>query len=362
MGATISYLGGWLSYYFSAGPIATQSKLSKVVVLFRHGARGPSEGSLKPFKAATKNSPEDEWGPLEVELLSPVGEQQMFNLGEWFRKVYFQEMHPNFLPETVDDSILRWRSSKIDRVMHSGEHFWKGFGVPLEDPQPFHDDEDPDNYFRVWNHDKAYLEAVKELKHGSDFVEKGKEELEFLDEINKLYGIDPSKYGPEEKLAQMTYYYEVLECERYFASPKKSISGLLTQEQQHHVEELAHWVWEKRFFLPGFGKVIGGNLLQNLKEELFDTQVKFSAYSCHDYSMLSLLAAMNKDKYEGRTFGFATYLIFEVYSDANNQPVEIKALLNNYPYDFQKSPTELHWKPIELFSSQELLRLFSESQ
>lgn len=148
----------------------------------------------------------------------------MFNLGEWFRKVYFQEMHPNFLPETVDDSILRWRSSKIDRVMHSGEHFWKGFGVPLEDPQPFHDDEDPgepffcfllskikkwrifwvDNYFRVWNHDKAYLEAVKELKHGSDFVEKGKEELEFLDEINKLYGIDPSKYDPEEKLAQMT--------------------------------------------------------------------------------------------------------------------------------------------------------------
>lgn len=119
--------------------------------------------------------------------------------------------------------------------------------------------------------------------------------------------------------------------------------------------------------------------MQNLKEELFDTQVKFSAYSCHDYSMLSLLAAMNKglfektnqihhlifclkDKYEGRTFGFATYLIFEVYSDANNKPVEIKALLNNYPYDFQKSPTELYWKPIELFSSQELLRLFSESQ
>jgi hypothetical protein len=101
---------------------------------------------------------------------------------------------------------VRWFSSSVARVKDSGEAFWRGFGLHTMAPSPYAAVSlaaltlsnrlavAPDNYFRVWNQDKEYLQAVKasaatafpayslqELKAGALFQTEAQPRLEVHD-------------------------------------------------------------------------------------------------------------------------------------------------------------------------------------
>jgi len=320
-------------------------KLKKVVVIHRHGSRGPSQGALEPFSTplntSAKNSPITEWNPDEVEVLTPVGYDQMQKLGEWFSQVYFGHLHTDFL-QTGKPSSFKWRSSKVERASSSGKYFWKGFGekygTPPENPVPYQD-EDPDTYFRAWNADPAYREKVKEIKKSDDFNQKGEEEIKFLDDLHTRFGTDIEKKNAADKLSEMTYFKEIIECERYFDG-KTAMVSKITEEEEEKIEELARWVWGRRFFIPGFGEIIGGKLLTEIIEELGNNESQFAVYSAHDYSILSLCAALGSDDYPEHVLGFGAFLLFEVHEHMTTGASHVHVKLNSRSFEDE------HGKPI----------------
>jgi len=312
-------------------------QLKKVVVIHRHGSRGPSQGALDPFSTpanlSAKDSPVTEWKPEEVELLTPVGFEQMEKLGEWFQQVYFGQLHPDFLKNEL--SSFKWRSSKVERASSSGKYFWKGFGDKYgpqpENPVPYQD-EDPDTYFRAWNADPAYREKVKEIKKSDDFNQKGEEEIKFLDDLHTRFATDLEKKNAADKLSEMTYFKEIIECERYFDG-KTAMVGKITQDEEQKVEELARWVWGRRFFIPGFGEIIGGKLLTEIIEELGNDTSQFAVYSAHDYSILSLCAALGSDDYPEHVLGFGAFLLFEVHEHMTTKAKHVHVKLNSRSFE-----------------------------
>jgi hypothetical protein len=98
-----------------------------------------------------------------VEVLDEHGVAMMKALGQWFSNVYFGKEHKLLHKEET----FKWRSSKSDRAIESGKVIymrcstnllqlvWEGFGNahgnPPENPEPYPNNEDPDNYFRVFN-------------------------------------------------------------------------------------------------------------------------------------------------------------------------------------------------------------------
>lgn len=141
----------------------------------------------------------------------------MENLGKWFREVYLKD----FLPKEVTEKDVHWRSSKIDRVIESGKYFWMGFNVNLEHPHPFPNNEDPDDYFRVWHTNHEYVQAVKDLKTGPIYKQKALEEEKLLNETYQIFGIDISNRPLELRLSEMTCIYLKIFYTYYYAMKKR---------------------------------------------------------------------------------------------------------------------------------------------
>ncbi len=56
---------------------------------------------------------------LTVEMLTPIGEHMMKELGKWFAEYYFPKVfgvEPN-----SNQIVFKWRSSKIQRAKESGD-------------------------------------------------------------------------------------------------------------------------------------------------------------------------------------------------------------------------------------------------
>eukprot|EP01116_Phalansterium_solitarium_P000117 TRINITY_DN10077_c0_g1_i2.p1 TRINITY_DN10077_c0_g1~~TRINITY_DN10077_c0_g1_i2.p1 ORF type:complete len:368 (-),score=77.18 TRINITY_DN10077_c0_g1_i2:79-1182(-) len=317
-------------FSYSGGPHRLQ-----VVLLHRHGSRGPSRGALKPFQGAiVSNGPTaaSEWRDDEVEQLTPLGLQQMNALGRWFDTEYFGKMQPGFLDKRAHGE-LRWRSSRIDRVVQSGQSFWQGFAgaSPPEPNTDMPDDHDPDAYFRVYDCHVGYLAMIKELKGGTAFEAKGRQELATLDALYRKAGLDPDEYTPQEKLSNQTYFKEMLDCELY-AAERTALLSALSQEDREKVEEYALWVWTQRFFQRSWAAVLGGNLLSELVsgfgKALGGSGPRFIVYSVHDYTILSLLAALGFPEYPGGVLGYGSFLLLELYSDGR---VDVR--LNSHPFE-----------------------------
>jgi len=321
----------------SSEATVADGELVKVVVLHRHGARGPSAGALKPFKTDTninkENSCLTEWAESELEVLNETGIALMKTFGSWFATEYFGSLHKGFLQK--DEASFKWRSSKSDRARESGQLFWEGFGTafgPLPSkPTPNSENADEDLYFRVYTVNEDYLKKIKELKKGDAFTEKGTQEEKFFDSVYPKVGIDPSILSPAEKLSNMTYLKELIDCEE-FEGKKKAIISVVSDEDKKKTDELAHWVWGKRFFMPEFGKTLGGTLLAEIVQDLASDSSKFSLYSAHDYTILSVLAALGADDYPaGPCLGYACSLLFEVYKDKAGKKT-VRLVLNGTPF------------------------------
>jgi len=333
-----------------------KDELLKVVIVLRHGARGPSLGALAPFQSKEKhilNPVVSQWEHNEVEMLSPVGISQMEKVGEWFAHKYCLK-NPKIPPEK-SIPLQKWRSSKVDRVIASGDHFWKGFesmfGTRPKDPMKY-ETEDPDEYFRMWAIDKEYLKKVQEIKQGPAFDGKGNQELPFLDRILSRFNIDTSK-NPAEKLSMMTYFKELMDCEKFYPFKRDELSSKLSKEEMKKIDELSHWVWEQRFFVPHFGPRIGGKLLKEIVHDLAVGEHFVSVYSAHDYSLLAILSALGKDHYPGNILSFGAFLLWELYEDFVTKKKYVKIRLNSKSFeeiqnDCHHTGNEIHFHPFDL--------------
>ncbi|KAJ9125111.1 hypothetical protein QFC22_000064 [Naganishia vaughanmartiniae] len=128
----------------SASPlIPDQCEITQVHLLYRHGARYPTTGSLPTafsakLQQATKSMPGfnatgdlsflNDWTyKLGAELLTPFGRLQNFELGVEFRQLYGHLLN-NF---TEQGTLPVFRTESQDRMVKTAQNFAAGFfGVP----------------------------------------------------------------------------------------------------------------------------------------------------------------------------------------------------------------------------------------
>jgi len=214
--------------------------------------------------------------------------------------------------------------------------FWEGFGVKVDHPTVYPNHEDTDRHFRVYDINQSYLERVKQLKEGKEFEAKALQETKFLDKLVNTFHIEQNLKTPQSKLCTITYFKEIVDCELNSEGQKLAIIGVLTKRDLEEIDELSHWVWSKRFFMSEYAESLGGRLLDELVKDFTDPKSKFSVYSAHDYTILSLLAALGKDDYPGKPtdcLGYSSFLLFEVYKPANGGEDYVKLSLNMHTFE-----------------------------
>jgi len=123
----------------------------------------------------------------------------------------------------------------------------------------------------------------------------------------------------------------LVDCELY-SEGKTSLTSNMTSDEMEKIEELARWVWNKRFFIPEYGHIIGGNILREITLDCSSDDFQFEVFSSHDYTILALLSALGEEEYPGRAFGFGCFLLIEVYEDSMEERY-VKIQFNSHPFE-----------------------------
>lgn len=218
-------------------------------------------------------------------------------------------------------------------------------------------------------------------------------------------GVGSLEAGPL-RLYQTTYLLEVMECERYWTAQDddKAVAGAapepgggdsavaagsgadarpatlprsvlprmgasLWPRQHHSVAELSRWVWEARFFskqAAGLGRPLLGRVFGWLGDAAAASSVaaagpagagsaggagalpnaaRITTVSAHDYTLLSLLAALRVGSYPSRVVAFCAFLLFELRrwkplagSGETETRWTIDVYLNTEPFPFARGP------------------------
>lgn len=120
--------------------VPDQCSLDQVHILHRHGQRYPTQGTstetfARKLKEAANFEPSGqlaflkEWNyPLGIEILTPAGRLQLFQLGVSKRFMYGQ------LLDRMKGRKPVFRTTSQDRMLHSALNFAAGFfGIPSDD-------------------------------------------------------------------------------------------------------------------------------------------------------------------------------------------------------------------------------------
>ena len=298
--------------------------LRGVTVVARHGARTPNWAELGPFdddsdivkqwgkKLKPNSSPEEK--KVADNNLSEEGKRMMRDLGSRFAKKYSAAF-------SATSSRFEWHSSPAQRCVMSGEEFCKGFwaqvfgktdATKVNVDFEIENDYDRERTFKSWDiKDTDYKSYVERLKNG-DIEEFSEEAEKYSEETAKIWEkLGVKEESPEIRLYIRTYAYSLLECEKY--EKKSGMTALLTETDILNIKERAKYVWEKRFQkADGFQRFLGQDLLNVVSNTDNETPFFFRIMSCHDYSLLSALAAAGAESYD-TLLEFGAYLVVEHY-------------------------------------------------
>ena len=308
---------------------------NRIQIVFRHGARAPSQNALQHF---LQYNVAKQWKENELEQLTSIGLDQCRALGEYLGKRLFEKSSCGFK--------LRWHSSKVERTKLSGKEFIKGLvesGMTrltesqLSDIKPYpigKQDDDPDLYFRTYKVDKNYLEKSHELRNGPVFITKSQREA------TELALLKPDlKLSMAQLLDTTTHFEELFECERFWPNDgeRSALTDINSIESHLLATRLAHWCWNERFFKLHDAKTLGLPLLKEIEKVARSTEEPLVIYSVHDYTIMMLLSLIGLDSYPCVTLGFCSYIIF--YGDsieANISPFRTRELIISHEYEIYK--------------------------
>jgi len=202
-------------------------------------------------------------------------------------------------------------------------------------PEPLPYDVDADNYFRPW---KVFKKEANDIKNRVDtddnWTVKAAENESFLREIfQQVNSLESVINKPTKSLWCTTYLHALREVENFWpneVSHRVAFCQALSTETQARVTELALWVWEQRFLHCGFNSEMGGRMSVDLVESALNTEHTLNIFSGHDYTLLSVLAALNLVEKFSHPTGFGSYLLFEVWE--TDGQLSFKVIFNPDPF------------------------------
>ena len=356
-------------------------------LIVRHGARGPTRKSLylavgetpeqkqarKPDQHADKDHPATAtqaaqlWKINELDALTTVGAAQLVSNGQQFAR--YLQSHPNLLQS---NTLIKLRRSERPRVIASANSFIEGYTIiqqqqqqqqqtsknintiipptlPSLHYQPYPSLQANINVFRAWT-GKEYNTAMTEMKTSEHYQKKGEEAAtsRVLDAtVCKICAPWANQMNRAGQLNLTTYLHEVLGCEEYFPDPSKRGFGSLTdffrnkKELKKDLIQLAHWSFDQRFINRDtvgkeWGMKIGGDLLNEIEQDYQQSKgdggSKVSIYVGHDYTILSLMAALGVKKHPKEIMGFGGWARMEYRRNRKTGVVRQCLMLQTVPF------------------------------
>ena len=300
-------------------PISGEKKLVSITILHRHGARGPGESELSPWDDASPSDVKRQWKHEEIEVLTPVGHEQIKTLGAWYA-------HRS--KQVSDEASYFWRSSKSGRARESGEDFVQAFNATIgfdaypKRAVPY--EVDADNYFRPWKIFEAETKITKQLcmLQQGPWFEMALENQEFLRKIfHDVGGTKKTTKPITGALWSTTYLMAIKESEEFWKGEgedeRSALSKIITDEKEwERIESIALWVWEQRFFRHGFQRKIGGLICQEMLQRTIYNDGSVNIFSGHDYTLLSVLSNLLPSYSLNTPTSFGGYIMLELWEGA----------------------------------------------
>ena len=315
-----------------------------VSVLARHGARYPNSSELAAF--ASDSGVRTQWHAGATALytsdanLSDVGRAQMETLGRFLGKAY----------APLVDGEVKWESSPAERCEESGWLVLRGFAAETKGTIPHtpSDDGKRNVTFKAWARPGTpYFATVLALKRGEHaaHAERALTRRRALESMYLDLNEDHAAVPDAQLLYWSCYLHCLAEAEAYdcavlpgtticpATSGRYALRVQLDWAQFSECERDARATWAARFLDVGEHRgFVGGHL----KHKMFEKTNKVALYSGHDYSLLSLLAALGVSDYPKPALGFGAYIIVEHLANGAT-----RVLLNPAPFrDAQNRCTE----------------------
>jgi len=181
----------------------------------------------------------------------------------------------------------------------------------------------PDDYFRAWATESVYKDGIKRaVAEAPDLQAKAAQEESLTRDLHERCGVINQETTVVQLLFNMTYFHCMSEVEKFWpadAPPARTaLSDKMTDADRATTSRLAHWIWERRFAKSGYGGLIGGRLLAEvLANATHAEEHKLAIYAGHDYSILSILAALGAPgRYVGPPLSFGAFINFDIFLDA----------------------------------------------
>ena len=301
--------------------------LKQVHVITRHGSRTPLNKDADSIL--------DKAGGT---VLTPLGQKQMFQLGEWLRGYYNQD---EFL-DVYDPSLVRLESSSLDRTItsanalsmglfplnaqaagHGGSEIFTSVLPHIPGPPVYSLQEHNDIFLRSYNQCPVFQKRLLDLYNSEQWAQLQINQRSLLDILEEKF--------PEEApvdLKDIWNIYDMVhvsrtECEHdpssyactVLSDPSKATA--LSDSQFFELEQLMEQT-ENMKWGPGTARnYIGSNLLWQIMERASD-EGKFFLYSTHAPTMLGFMSMFNEKSQDERFVDYGSAIIIEVYQEDQN--------------------------------------------
>ena len=302
----------------------------------------------------------------------------MESLGRYFKSLYGHLVS--------DLGSVTWRSSSKARVWKSGAALLRGWKGAQDDtlPKPLMDTPSDDR-FQLWGQRKAYSDWCTSVRVGKRLGGvAGRNEGALRRLLHRATDCTTTIRGSGAKasaettwrvssaLWHMTHLHELVACEGGFEGNAAALAGgsgppplvapsclalhsRLDVEDRAAVRRFARCVWNERFFTEGQGARMAGPLLRQVGEDLAAAAAAGGApgvsaagggqrlvlYSAHDYTLLSLMAAMRVAQYPDTLLGFGASLALEVIQGVPGPTVRAVLSPDPFPYGSAGRPALL---------------------
>lgn len=343
----------WMRRYVNAVPV-----LKQVHVVHRHGARTP----------LPKNP--DTLLELAGSSLTPLGQQQLFEVGGWLRQMYNID---GFLAE-YNVSEVRLESSDLDRTLTSASALSMGlfpykaqaadYGTALYEsilPEMpglpvYSTKQTNDMFFRAYYTgncpvyearlaDLFESEAWKQVEESNEAL-LTKLALEFPQDAD-----DGDKDESNNKITdgavvmkQLWNYYDIINVARTECIPNATVfactsmgpdvynlKDALSDDEFQELESLAGDTEIMKFSEEIAGNLLGSQLLWKMLNRTSDNAGKFFEYSAHAPTLLSFMSTLGGWPANEPYPYYGSAIIMEVYEDTDaNQAKSIRFLYKSF--------------------------------
>ena len=303
-----------------------KKKLIFAVDLIRHGDRTP----IIAIPKSTHSWPEG------LGQLTPLGMHQEYELGQKFQHRYIEQ--EKLLPRIYQPGTLYVRSTDVDRTLMSAECVLMGlyppgtgpflhpaflmnwFALPYGfQPIPIHTvGQDHDNLLLPHHNQNEIKQAIKALP---ECQEKEKELQPHFAAWSQATGLPIHDALDVEKLGDALYIYQL----KHIAMPKG-----LSHADIDTILQATETIFKKSITSV---QESGGNLLSEISHRLEQaaekkSSLKYTLYSAHDSTIMSLLTAMHVSIKE--IPHYASDLNIALYEKENHH-FEVQVTLNDHP-------------------------------